>query len=95
MNKDYIISEIEKRKDKLKSRGVKKIGLFGSYLEGTQKRGSDIDLLIEFENVSLRGYFGLLRYFENLFKRRVDLVIEEDLKKELDYVKKEAQYIKI
>ncbi|RLB87468.1 MAG: nucleotidyltransferase, partial [Deltaproteobacteria bacterium] len=29
--------------------GVKKIGLFGSYVRNEERRGSDIDLLVEFE----------------------------------------------
>ena len=30
-----------------------------------------------------------------MFKRKIDLVIEDDLKPELKYVKKEAEYAKI
>ncbi len=90
-----IINKLEERKDGLKARGIKRIGLFGSYLKGTQKRGSDIDLLINLDDISARNYFGLWTYFENLFGRKVDLIIEEDLKPELKYVKKEALYVKI
>ena len=95
MDKKKIISEIEKRKDKLKEKGVRKIGLFGSYLKGEQKRGSDIDFLVEFNTVGFRNYFGLWKYFENLFKRKIDLVIIEDLKPSFRYVKDEAEYVKI
>ena len=65
MNKKKIINEIEKRKDKLRARGVKKIGLFGSYLKGTQKRGSDIDFLVTFEKENLGN-----NYFEVLFSEQ-------------------------
>ena len=95
MDKKKIIEEIEKRRDKLRAKGVKKIGLFGSYLKGTQKRGSDIDLLISFDVVTAGNYFGIWTYFENLFGRRVDLIIESDLRKELSHVKKEAVYVTI
>ena len=95
MDKKSIIMEIKKRRDKLKTRGVKRIGLFGSYLKGKQKRGSDIDLLIQLKNVNARDYFWLWTYFENLFGRKVDLVIESDLRKELLHVKKEAIYVEI
>lgn len=94
MNKEKIISEIKKRREKLETRGVKKIGLFGSYLKGTQGRGSDIDLLISFKNINAKDYFGLWTYFENLFKRKVDLIIESDLRKELAHVKREAVYVR-
>lgn len=96
INKKFILKEIEKRKAKLREKGVKKIGLFGSYLKGTQKRGSDIDLLITFEKENLgKNYFEVLFYLENLFKRRVDLIAIQSLRPELNYVKREAVYVKI
>ena len=96
MNKKKIISEIEKRKEKLKARGVKKIGLFGSYLKGTQKRGSDIDFLVTLEKENLgKNYFEVLFYLENLFKRKIDLVSSQSLRPELNYIKKEVVYVKI
>lgn len=96
MNKKKIINEIEKRRDKLKARGVKKIGLFGSYLKGTQKRGSDIDLLVSFEKENLgKNYFRVLFYLENLLKRKIDLIATQSLRPELNYVKREAVYVEI
>ncbi len=96
MNKKMIINEIEKRREKLKDKGVKKIGLFGSYLKGTQKKGSDIDFLVTFEKENLgKNYFKVLFYLENLFKRKIDLVAVQSLRPELNYVKKEAVYAKI
>ena len=90
-----IINEIKKRREKLKDKGVKKIGLFGSYLKGTQKRGSDIDFLVTFEKENLgKNYFKVLFYLENLFKRKIDLVAVQSLRPELNYVKKEAVYAK-
>ncbi len=95
MDKVKILGAIEKRRDKLRARGVKKIGLFGSYLKGTQKRGSDVDLLVEFRGISARDYFDVWLYLENVLRRKVDLVIESDLRKELAYVRKEACYVEI
>lgn len=95
MDKKKIMEEIEKGRDKLKTKGVKKIGLFGSYLKGTQKRGSDIDLLVTFDDVTSDNYFGTLFYLEKLFKRKIDLVIERSLHPCLRYIKKEAVYVRI
>jgi len=96
MNKKTIICEIKRRRGKLRARGVRKIGLFGSYLKGTQKRGSDIDLLVTFEEENLgKNYFKALFYLENLFKRKVDLIIVQSLRPELNHVKKEAVYVDI
>jgi uncharacterized protein len=96
MNKKKIIIEIKKRRSDLRVRGVKRIGLFGSYLRGTQKRGSDIDLLVTFDKKDLgKNYFKVLFYLENLFKRKIDLVAIQSLRPELNHVKKEAVYVKI
>jgi len=95
-NKRKIIIEIEKRRSGLKARGVRKIGLFGSYLKGTQKRGSDIDLVVTFDKKNLgENYFKVLFYLENLFKRKIDLVAVQSLRPELNHVKREAVYVKI
>jgi len=93
MNKKKIIQEIERKREKLKAKGVKKIGLFGSYLKGTQKRGSDIDLLVSVDKGKEEDYFEILFYLEGVFKRKVDLIIDRSLRRELNYVKREAVYV--
>ena len=96
MNKKLIITELEKRREELRERGVKRIGLFGSYLKGTQKRGSDIDLLVTFEKKNLgENYFKALFYLKSLFRRKIDLVAVQSLRPELNYVKREAVCVKI
>lgn len=94
MNKK-IIKKIEEIKEEIKAKGVKKLGLFGSYAKGNQKKNSDIDILVKFENLNFNNYMELLFLLEKIFRKKIDLVIEEDLKPELNYVKKEAQYVKI
>lgn len=86
---------LEKEKKILKERGVKKIGLFGSFLKGKQKPKSDIDILVEFKEINADNFFGILFLLKKMFKRNIDLVIESDLKPELKYVKKEAQYVRM
>lgn len=90
-----IIEKIEKNKSKIRKAGVKKIGLFGSFVKKEQKPRSDIDFLIEFEKIDIDRYLYILNLLEKLFKKKIDLVIEKDLKPELKYVKKEAKYVKI
>jgi len=83
-----------KKKDILKYK-VRKLGLFGSYIKGKQKEKSDVDILVEFDSLTFDNYIGLLRFLEKTLKRKIDLVIESDLKPELKYVKKEAIYVKL
>ncbi len=90
-----IIEKISREKKRLKEKGVKKIGLFGSYAKGKQKKGSDIDFLITFDKINFDRYLYILNLLEKLFGRKIDLVIEKDLKPELSYVKKEAEYVQI
>ncbi len=60
---------------------VKKIGIFGSYLRGEQKKSSDIDILVEFhEEPSLFEFIRLERYLKNILKIKVDLVMKNSLK---------------
>lgn len=63
---------------------VKKIGVFGSFARGEQKRGSDIDILVEFHEVpDLFEFLNLERYMEKILKKKVDLVRKAVLRKEL------------
>jgi len=95
MNKETILKKLEENKDRLKKQKVKKIGLFGSYLKGSNKKNSDIDFLVNTGAISLSDYINILRLLETLFKKNIDLVIEEDLKPELEYIRQEVEYAKI
>ena len=89
-----IIRTIENNKDYLNKYGVKKIGLFGSFLKGNQNRKSDIDFIVKFDKATFDNYMDLKFLLEKLFHKKVDLVTEKSLKPALRYVKKEAMYAK-
>ena len=95
LNLKKIIEKLEKRKSMLKEKGVKKIGLFGSYAKGKQHKKSDIDILVEFDKIDFDNYIELIFLLEKMLKRKVDLVIEKNLVPELNYVKKEAKYVEL
>ena len=68
----------------LEKYGVKKAALFGSYSRGEHTEKSDVDLLINM--VAVPSFFELARLqseLELLFGKKVDLVMEENLKKSL------------
>ena len=54
--------------------GVKRIGLFGSYAKGTPAKGSDIDILVEFEKPIGLKFVEFAEYLEGLLGRRVDIL---------------------
>ncbi len=53
---------------------VRKIGIFGSHVRGEEKETSDVDVLVEFEDPTVRNFMGLVFFLEELFGRDVDLV---------------------
>lgn len=63
---------------------VKKVGIFGSYVRGEQKRGSDLDVLVEFnEPVSLLGVASVEVFLCDLLGVKVDVVPKMDIRPEL------------
>ena len=55
--------------------GIKKAGLFGSYVRGEQSADSDIDILVEIdENISLLDFIGIKIEIEEALGCKIDLV---------------------
>ncbi|MEM2123669.1 MAG: nucleotidyltransferase family protein, partial [Candidatus Bathyarchaeia archaeon] len=83
-NIEEIKKKIEELKPSLKEEfNVKSIGIFGSYIKGEEKRGSDLDILVEFEDsadLSLLDFIGLENYLSAELGVRVDLVEKSTLK---------------
>jgi len=95
MNKHEILNKIKTHKEDIRRFDAKSIGLFGSFAKGRQHKKSDIDILVKFQNKTFDNYMDLKFYLERLLKKKVDLVIEENLRPELRGVKNEAEYVKI
>lgn len=72
-------------KDEVRERyNLKEIGIFGSFVRGEQKKTSDIDILVEFQEVpDLLKFIELERYFEELLQMKVDLVRKFSVRSEL------------
>ena len=81
----------------VKNFGVKRIALFGSYVSGKERDESDIDILVEFERnkKTFDNYIALKLFLEDLFKRKVDLVIKESIREEIKpYIMRSVKYAK-
>jgi len=63
--------------------GVRRLGLFGSWVRGEAERKSDIDVLVEFTAPSFDNYMELKYFLEELFDREVDLVLADSLKAQI------------
>lgn len=81
-NIEEIKKKLEKLKPVLKEKfEVKRIGIFGSYLKGEQKRGSDLDILVEFyEPIGLLKFIALENLLGEALGVKVDLVMKDALK---------------
>lgn len=61
--------------------GVSALGLFGSYVRGEQRKGSDLDVLVEFDRPpTLLEFVDLQYYLSDLLGIKVDLVMKKALK---------------
>lgn len=65
---------VPKIKQVLKKYKIKKAGIFGSYAVGNQKKGSDIDILVEPPKGIGFGFVGIEIELEDKLKKKVDLV---------------------
>ena len=64
----------------LKKNKVKKAGIFGSYVRGEQKKGSDIDIIIEYpKGLGGFAFVGIKFDLEKGIKRKVDLLTYKSL----------------
>ena len=78
--------------------GVRRIGLFGSFARGGGGPASDVDVLVEFADtfVTFDRYMDLKIFLEDLFARRVDLVIRHTLKPRIrNSVEEETVFVEI
>ena len=94
LSKAFIKQALVNNRETLQKYGVKRIGLFGSYVRGTATAASNIDFLVELERLTFRDYMGLAVFLEDLFKKDVDLVTPTSIKPGFKpYIEKEVEYI--
>ena len=67
----------------LRALGVRTLGLFGSYVRGEQRPGSDVDALVTFDHITFRAYMDVKLLLEDSLGLPVDLVLVEDLRPRL------------
>ena len=90
-----IFSVLEENRLRLRALGVKKIGLFGSFLRGEQRPDSDIDLLVQFEpeQKTFDNFIELSFFLEEVLQNRTELVTVESLSPYLGpHILREVEY---
>lgn len=85
LSRDDVIGTLRSHKPFLKKRfGVVAISLYGSFARDEATEASDIDLLVDFEEIpNWHRFYGTQRYIESIFERPVDLARPGNLRKEI------------
>ncbi|MGC2275413.1 MAG: nucleotidyltransferase domain-containing protein, partial [Candidatus Binatus sp.] len=68
---------------RLRKLGVKHLALFGSTARGTQRPGSDLDLLLDLDQhqkIDLLDYAGIIAEIQKLVPQRVEVALRHTLK---------------
>lgn len=92
--KSEVIRQIYHHREQIKALGIKKLGLFGSFVRQQQTPISDIDILIEFEHgkKTYDNFAQLAEFLEKSLGRNVELVTYESLSPYIKpYILKEVE----
>lgn len=91
----YVTKLVDNKSFLQKHYGVSDLGIFGSYARGEQKKKSDIDVLVDFdEPISLLRFVDLEHHLCGLLGKKVDLVMKSALKPRIGKrILKEVIYI--
>jgi predicted nucleotidyltransferase len=94
--KEHILTLLHDHQHPIRQFGVKRLGLFGSFVRDQQDTESDVDVLVEFEpeRKSFDAFMQLAFFLEDLFERRVELVTPESLSPYIGpHILKEIEYV--
>jgi|SRR6186997_3198162 predicted nucleotidyltransferase len=78
-----ILSLLNAHRDEIRALGATRLGLFGSFARGEARPDSDVDLLVELDRRTFDRYMDLKIFLEDLFGRKVDLVLADRIKPRL------------
>ena len=94
--KKEIVTALLRHQEQIQALGVKRLGLFGSFVREQQTQKSDVDLLGEFEQGRKTfDYFMQLAFLlEEILQHRVELVTSESLSPYIGpHILKEVEYV--
>ena len=100
LTEKLVIEILKEHRDNLKKYGVRKIGLFGSFVKGEATRKSDIDMVVDFDpsffGKDFKGLFdaytNVSSFLEKLFGRKVEILTPVNI--ETMRIKEVAEEIK-
>ncbi len=94
MRRDDAIQILQEHRDALREFHVRSVAIFGSVARDEARGGSDVDILVEFDEDAHVGLFEFLRlqeFLESVLHATVDLVTPAALRQEMrEAILKEA-----
>ncbi|MFH0981243.1 MAG: nucleotidyltransferase family protein [Planctomycetota bacterium] len=96
--KEGILKALHESRDQLQTLGVRRLGVFGSFVRGEQRTTSDVDILVEFEagQKTFDHFMQVSFLLEDLLQRRVELVTPESLSPHIGpQILSEVEYVPI
>jgi predicted nucleotidyltransferase len=84
LTREQVISILKKELPYLKEKyGVERIILYGSYAKGTQKKKSDVDILVDLRKPLGLEFVALADCLEEILSRKVDVATLDHFQKSL------------
>lgn len=82
-SKQQLIQLLQSNAETIKSFGVEKLGLFGSFRHDKATKESDVDFLVDFfpEKKSYKNLFSLYEFLEDKTGRKVEVLTRQGLSK--------------
>ncbi|MBI3941713.1 MAG: nucleotidyltransferase family protein [Chloroflexi bacterium] len=79
--KAQVLAILQEHRPELCHFGVRRCGIFGSFVRNESQDQSDVDILVEFEpdKKTFDNFMRLAFFLEELFGREVDLITTESL----------------
>jgi predicted nucleotidyltransferase/uncharacterized protein (DUF433 family) len=95
-DKREVLRRISGNSARIRELGVRRLALFGSFVRGEQRGGSDVDLLVEFEagGKTFANFMDLQFLLEGLLGRKVQLVTVDGLSPHVGpHILREAEHV--
>lgn len=88
---------LNEEKNRLRTLGVDRVGIFGSVVRGEERPESDVDILLELQpshNLTLLSLVELEDYLSDRLSRKADIVIGSSIKPLIkEHVYREVLYV--
>lgn len=94
--KRTILSLLQQHQNAFKALGVRRLGLFGSFVRGEQTGESDVDILVEFEpgRKTFDNFIQTVFLLEQLLGPQIDVVTPEAISPYLKpHIMREVEYV--